>query len=40
MSWKRVCKITDDVIVFIGKELVYQFEDEDDTADDDFFNKA
>ena len=30
----------DDVLVFIDKELVYEFEDEEDMADDDFFNKA
>ena len=30
----------DDVLAFIDKELVYEFEDEDDMADDDFFSKA
>jgi nitrite reductase/ring-hydroxylating ferredoxin subunit len=30
----------DDVLAFIDKELVYEFEDEDDMADDDFFGKA
>jgi toluene monooxygenase system ferredoxin subunit len=29
-----------DVLAFIDKELVYEFEDEDDMADDDFFSKA
>jgi toluene monooxygenase system ferredoxin subunit len=28
------------VLAFIDKELVYEFEDEDDMADDDFFSKA
>ena len=30
----------DDVLAFIDQELVYEFEDEEDMADDDFFNKA
>ena len=30
----------DDVLAFIDKELIYEFEDEDDMADDDFFSKA
>jgi toluene monooxygenase system ferredoxin subunit len=30
----------DDVLAFIDKELVYEFEEEDDMADDDFFSKA
>jgi toluene monooxygenase system ferredoxin subunit len=30
----------DDVLAFIDKELVYEFEDEDDMADDGFFSKA
>ena len=30
----------DDVLAFIDKELVYEFDDEDDMADDDFFSKA
>jgi len=30
----------DDVLAFIDKELVYEFEDEEDMADDDFFSKA
>ena len=30
----------DDVLAFIDKELVYEFEDEDDMADDDFFGKT
>jgi toluene monooxygenase system ferredoxin subunit len=29
-----------DILAFIDKELVYEFEDEDDMADDDFFSKA
>jgi toluene monooxygenase system ferredoxin subunit len=29
-----------DVHAFIDKELVYEFEDEDDMQDDDFFSKA
>lgn len=30
----------DDILAFIDKELVYEFGDEDDMADDDFFSKA
>jgi toluene monooxygenase system ferredoxin subunit len=29
-----------DILAFIDKELVYEFEDEDDMKDDDFFSKA
>jgi toluene monooxygenase system ferredoxin subunit len=29
-----------DILAFIDKELVYEFEDEDDMQDDDFFSKA
>src|SRR6266404_5637569 len=29
-----------DILAFIDKEHVYEFEDEDDLADDDFFSKA
>ena len=29
-----------DILAFIDKELVYEFEDEDDMEDDDFFSKA
>ena len=30
----------DDVLAFIDEELLYEFVDEDDMADDDFFSKA
>ena len=29
-----------DILALIDKELVYEFEDEDDIKDDDFFSKA
>jgi toluene monooxygenase system ferredoxin subunit len=30
----------DDVLAFVDKEIVYEFEDEDDMDDEDFFKKA